>query len=669
MPTNQSPANIGTLKRNLMEAIAERAGRSAGTIPDYLCLNNLRSKLTRLELIERNLSIDKYRLVFIGTIGEGKTTAICHLFNMVGEATVQKSAGGKARTLTETQELLATGSGRTTICEVVLEAAEQTAIVVEPYSTGEMERMIQDFCDGLSDAGGSGERKAMLSREMETAIRNVIGLPTTTVANADGEKGATTRVDRAREEFERAGLDGLKATALRNARLADRTETTIAYDGQDDERTWIKRTFARVNRGEVPTVAIPRQIRVRVSPTVLSGSPLERFRAVVDTKGIDENPIRKDLEAHATQEDAICLFVTNFKDAPETNIRELMRYYLSSKSRDFHHRFVTLVLPHKGEPEKTNGGDGSWPTGVAIRREEIQSAFGNLGLEFFKDNIVFYDALRYYRADANVLDTAMYTAEDVADDRLACLNSITDVIERRRQILRDEANAIEAGFHRVQAGETLSASEVRALEAAVVKIRGLRDLRARVPAFVYDEVVDSYVTYYRERYPAWNTKHAINRRFGTYDAKDYDIYYDARVVTQGESDEDTLRKFTREIRAEVEHILHKLGETNEALEVYVPELVEQFGESYDEFVAKVGADVEGFLQTKFAPLNASSPFWSALINEKGKQRAKGETYTDNVCQTLRRELEARGLCAFVEERARSRWAELVDQVLGYFGER
>ncbi len=669
MHTNQPQADLVTLSQSIKEAIAERERDSGGTIPDYLCLNNLKSKLARLGMIERNLAIDKYTLVFIGTIGEGKTTAICHLFNLVGDFTVQKTTAGKARTLTETQELLATGSGRTTICEVVIEASEQTAIVIEPYDLGEMERLVQDFCESLADAG-PGERKAMLSREVDTAIRNVIGLLITTVTTPDGEKGTTTRVDRAKEELERVGLDGLKALALRNAGLADRTQTMIAYDGQDDERAWVKRTFARVNKGELPTVAIPRQIRVRVSPAVLSGSPLERFWAVVDTKGIDENPLRKDLEVYAVQDDAICLFVTNFKDAPETNVRELMRYSLSSKSRDFHHRFVTLVLPHKGEPEKTNGGDGSWPTGIAIKQEEIQAAFGNLGLEFFKDNILFYDALRYYRADANVLDTTLYAPEDVAGDRLACLDEITAVIDRRRHILREEAKAIEVGFHRVLGGEALSVAEVQALEAAVKKIRGLRDLRARIPAFVYDEVLDRYVTYYRERYPAWNTKHAINRRFGTYEAKDYDIYYDARVVAQGESDEETLRKFTQEVRAEVELILRELGKTNEALEVFVPELVEQFSESYDEFVATVGADVEGFLQNKLAPLSASSPFWAALINEKGKQRSKGETYTDNVCQTLRRELEAApGLHTFLEERARTRWAELIDQVLGYFGER
>ena len=660
--------DISRLKGELQTAIAEREGASQETIPEYLCLNNLRSKLGRLEAIERNLAIEKYRLVFIGTIGEGKTTAICHMFNLVGEFAVQKTMAGKPRTVTESQELLATGSGRTTICEVVIEAGGQTAIVVEPYDAGEMERMIQDFCDGLAEAAGPGERKGMLSREVETAIRNVVGLPVSTVTSTDGEK-STTRVDRAREELERLGVDGLKALAVRNANLAARTQTAIEYEGTEDERVWIKRTFAKVNRGELPAVAIPRQIRVRVSPAVLAGSPLDRFRAVVDTKGIDENPIRKDLEAYAVQEDVICLFVTSFKDAPEANVRELMRFYLSSKSRDFHHRFVTLVLPHKGEPEKTNGSDGTWTTGITIKGEEIQAAFGNLGLEFFRENVLFYDALRFYRADANVLDTAVYTPEDVTEDRLACLNAITAVIDRRQQKLWEEAAGIESGFRRVLDGETLSATEVKALEAAVVKISGLRDLKARVPSFVYEEVLDRYVGHYRECYPAWNTKHAINRRFGTYEAKDYDIFYDARVVAQGESDEDTLRKFTREARIEVERVLRELGETNDALAVFVPELLEQFESSYDEYVARVGGEVEEFLRKKLSPLAATSPFWTALINEKGKQRSKGETYTDNVCLTLRREIEsAEGLHTFLEQRASAGWAVLVDEVLSYFGE-
>lgn len=671
MPTHDWREPISLLKQELQTAIAVRESSFKSTIPNYLGLNNLKSKLARLEIIEKNLSIDKYMLVFIGTIGEGKTTAICHLFNLLGEFSASKTIGGKARSIKEAQELLATGAGRTTICEVILRASEQTYMEVEPYSAQEMESMILDFCDSLSDPSDvQGEPKVMLSREIETAIRNIIQLPKETLTNKDGDKPATSRIDRAKEELEKSGKDGLKAVAIKNADLAARTETRISYNGEEDERAWIKRTFARLNTGEIPTVAIPRKIHVCVSENILSGSPLSRFQTVVDTKGIDENPIRKDLEEYVTRDDTICLFATNFKDAPETNIRELMRFYLSSKSRDFHHRFVTFVLPHKGEPEKVNGGDGSWEVGTQIRREDIQAAFKNLNLEFFPDNILFYDALRYYRPDANVLDAAVYTPEDIGRDRLDCLEKVGQVIDRRRNILLEEVGSIGQGFQRIKEGKTLSEKEVYALKSAVQKIKGLLDLGKRIPSFVYEEFVERYVTYYRNSYPAWNTKHAINRRFGTYDLRQIDIYYDARVVAQGESDDEMLRKFTKEPKAELEKILLDLTEANQALGAFIPDLVKQFDTAYDEFIAKVGNDVEGFLHDKLSPESEESDFWQALISEKGKQRPKGETYTDNVCQTYHQELESgQSLNSFLEARSKEHWKTLVAGLLGYFGEK
>ena len=299
-----------------------------------------------------------------------------------------------------------------------------------------------------------------------------------------------------------------------------------------------------------------------------------------------------------------------------------MRYYLTSKSKDFHHRFVTFVLPHKGEPEKINGGDGSWEDGTEIRREDIQTAFRNLSLEFFQANILYYDALRYYRPDANVLDSALYTTEDVVSDQLACLEGVSAVINRRRRFLLEEVNAIGLGFQRIKEGEMLSDKEVRALETAVQKIKDLRDLGKRLPSFVYEAFVETYVAYYRNKYPAWNTKDAINRRFGTYDIRQIDIYYDARVVAQGESDEEMLRKFTRDPKAELEGILLELTEANEALNAFIPDLVKQFDVAYDKFIAQVGNDVETFLHAKLSPQTGESDFWQALIKEKGETAIK-----------------------------------------------
>jgi hypothetical protein len=662
---------IEHLQQELADEIAEREKVPERTVPSYICINNLKAKLNRLKEISEILSIEKYKLVFVGTIGEGKTTAICHLFNLIADFKVSKTIAGKSRSVVEVQELLATGAGRTTICEVSIQAAPKTYIEIEPYSLEQMEAMIIDFCESLADSESmQGEPKVMISKEIETAIRNVIQLNKISRTVTNGDKKQTIRIDKAKEELEKSGIDTLKDIALRNANLESRVSTKVEFASNEDERTWIKRTFASINNAELKEFAIPRKIRICVSNEILSGSDLFQFQAVVDTKGIDENPIRKDLQEYVEKQDSICLFATNFKDAPETNIRELMRYYLSSKSRDFHHRFVTFVITHKGEPEKVNGGDGTWEVGTEIKREDIQSAFKNLNLEFFPENIIFYDALHYYNSEITKLNSDLYTDEDVQQDRNACIQAIASVVKRRREILNAEVDAIKSSFQKIKDGETLTDEEVEAIEDAIQKIKNLRDLGSRVPSFVYDEFIGNFVSYYHNNYRAWNTKHAINRRFGLYDARNIDIYYDARIVAEGLSEDEMLKKFTKEIKEDLEDILNNLKVANEALETFIPELILQLDTFYDDFIEQVGISIEEFLyHKKLAPQSTSSEFWTALISEKGRQRTKGETYTDNVCQTLKRELESEdNLNLFLQDRAKECWANLIGKVLQFFGE-
>ncbi|URD48491.1 hypothetical protein [Chroococcidiopsis sp. CCNUC1] len=663
---------IEFLKQELADEIARREKVTERTVPSYICINNLKSKLNRLKEIAEILSIEKYKLVFIGTIGEGKTTAICHLFNLIGDFKVSKTIAGKAINVTEVQELLATGSGKTTICEVIIEAAAKTYIEIEPYSLEQMESMIVEFCESLADSEDmQGEPKVMISKEIETAIRNVIDLNKVSETTTEGDKRQTLRIDRAKEELEKSGIDGLKDIALRNADLKNRVSTKIEFTSDEDERTWIKRTFALINSAKLKEFAIPRKIRIYVSDRILSGSNLFQFQAVIDTKGIDENPIRKDLQEYIEGQDSICLFTTHFKDAPETNIRELMRYYLSSKSRDFHYRFVTLVITHKGEPERVNGNeDGTWELGTEIRREDIQSTFKNLNLEFFPENIIFYDALRYYNSEIAKLSD-LYTEDDVQQDRNACIQSIASVIERRQKILQDEVEAIKNSFQKIKAGETLTDKELEAIKDAIQKIKNLRALGSRVPSFVYEEFINNFISYYHNNYRAWNTKHAIHRNFGFYAPRNIDIYYDARIVAEGFSEDEMLRKFTKEVKEDLEEILNNLKVANEALETFIPELLVQLDTYYDDFIEKVGLSVEEFLyQEKLAPQSNNSDFWTALINEKGKPRPKGEKYNDNVCQTLRRELESDySLNLFLKDRAKEYWAELIGKVLQFFGEK
>ena len=149
MLTIQWQEEITLLQKSLKLEINKISAGSEINIIKHICINNLKSKLERLEEIETILNIDKYKIVFIGTIGQGKTTAICHLFNLISDFKVSRTIHKKTTNFIATKELLSTGSGRTTICEVILKAAEKTYIEIEPYTVDEMENLILDFCDSI----------------------------------------------------------------------------------------------------------------------------------------------------------------------------------------------------------------------------------------------------------------------------------------------------------------------------------------------------------------------------------------------------------------------------------------------------------------------------------------------------------------------------------------
>ncbi|MDZ8055821.1 MAG: hypothetical protein RMX68_009140 [Aulosira sp. ZfuVER01] len=666
---------IASLKQNLSNEINKISGHSEINIRKHICINNLTSKLERLNEIEKILSIDKYKIVFIGTIGEGKTTAICHLFNLISDFRVTKTLGGKSRNLIETRELLSTGAGKTTICEVIIKAAEKTYIEIEPYTVDEMENIILEFCGYIANKDNpDAEQKIIISPEVERAIRNITEMKLRSIPVADDEKNKFKIIDKAKELFEESGIEILKENALNNANLESRTCVKVEYDHQINEREWIKNTFAAINNAQLKEFAIPRQICLYVSYDILSGSNLSQFDSVVDTKGLDENPIRQDLEKYIESQDTICLFATSFKDAPETNIRKLIGYHLSSKSKDFHHRFVTLVFPHKNEPEKVHGSNENWDLGIQIRKEEIKDTFKRLNLDFFLENILFYDAFRYYRDDIVKLNTDLYAEEDVQADRNELLEAIAGVVERRRNLLLEEIKNIRESFTRIKSGDALTISEIKAIEKAIQQIKDLRDLSKRVPSFVYQDqdtaFVTKYVEYYRTVYRAWNTKHAIHRNFGYYEPRNINIYYDMRVVAQGTDEDEMLKKFTKEPKKELENIFNELTSANESLKTLIPELVLQFNSLYDNFISKVGKAIEEKAKQKLSPQSEDSDFWMALINEKGKEKLPGETYTGNVCETLKHQLETeQSLNKFLEIKAGKCWADLVTQILSFFGEK
>ncbi|MEH2080691.1 MAG: hypothetical protein V7K89_12015 [Nostoc sp.] len=242
---------IASLKQDLNKEINKISRNSDINVRNYICINNLKSKLERLNEIEKILSIDKYQIAFIGTIGQGKTTAICHIFNLIGDFNVYKTIANKSRNVIETKELLSTGSGKTTICEVIIKAAEKTYIEIEPYPVDEMENLIFEFCESIANKDNpQPDRNITISKEIERAIRNVTEMKLRSKTINDGERKKTEIIDPAKEHFQELGLEELKKVALNNAKLESRTTTNIEFHNQNNEQEWIKNSFAAINNVE-----------------------------------------------------------------------------------------------------------------------------------------------------------------------------------------------------------------------------------------------------------------------------------------------------------------------------------------------------------------------------------------------------------------------------------
>ena len=94
-------------------------------VPRTLLEQMHKSALADLQIelgeLKKMLTLERHRLVIIGQVGVGKTTAICHLVGLTADREKRKtSKTGPDKMVQVTEDLMATGSGFTTLCEVVV---------------------------------------------------------------------------------------------------------------------------------------------------------------------------------------------------------------------------------------------------------------------------------------------------------------------------------------------------------------------------------------------------------------------------------------------------------------------------------------------------------------------------------------------------------------------
>lgn len=382
----------------------------------FTYLNEIQS-LTNL-LLKR-----EHQIAFIGSVGIGKSTAICRLSKL--EIATPNSL--------RLMPVLEAGPGRTTICEVHVSRGPGYGLMIEPRSDEEIRADVTDFAEyilGNEDSinkEGIEENAQSISKEIERAIRNLSGLNSRQEKGADGKKISFDKAKDLAKNF--SNTKDLVIEILSRMELHCRNRRDIWHGSSNSGKQpleWLKETFEKINNGRHPEFTLPRRIEVIVPTPLLPIHDL--FIRLIDTKGIDHTAARADLEGLLDDSHTLAVLCSNFASAPTAEIRLLLKRAKESGIRELQDKIALLVLPRYDEALTVKDDSGqlveSIDEGYGLKEEQILMSLSKDGMkdlsvaffnshqddstrfsEFLKER-VFHSRKNFQRRLHEILDNA-----------------------------------------------------------------------------------------------------------------------------------------------------------------------------------------------------------------------------------------------------------------------
>jgi GTPase SAR1 family protein len=621
-------------------------------------LHNISDRLKKIESI---LSIQRYNLVFIGQVGVGKTTAICHLFGLIREVANSRSVetnSSKSKKRNKFKELLSTGSGKTTICEVVIRAAGYTNIEIEPYAKKELQQIIEEFSLWIWQKQYSQvvkEKVEIPPDELLRAIRNIVQLPELVI---NGKI-----VDQALEfaaRFSSNQYQEFKMQMIDRGQLDNRNEVKIYPEVNcEDRKLWVSTTFQSLNVASLANFSIPKRIYINLDSELLDFNNHPRLGSIIDTRGLDLlTKDRRDLACYIRENDnSICIFTEKFASAPG-NIMPIISKYLTTTSVDIDTKCAVIVMHRKGEPEKVVDASGQavddMVEGIALRKANIENVFAGEAVNLSTNNIVFYDALSSYLDDCTI--NPCCDLSDINAEKEYILTKIEEIIIDREQKLQQEIVVLSEQVANIAAAIHLTPLEDSIVASIKQKIYSLSELNIDECNFA-----DSYIKMLPDNA---SVLRATNNRYGQYDLRDIDIYFNGRSLTEGLVRWHT-RQFKVEILQEVEYVGSEI-DIDSSLYPMLNRLRHQIDENYEVLVVDLGEKIETLLANQIlAPQDYDdSIFWQKVISRWGQ----GSGYKSDVLSVYNQQVES--IDANFSSEIRTAWREqIIQPILIFLGEK
>lgn len=365
-----------------LEEVIERAAW-----PDIKNASARRLETFRCELVEAASIVrnTEHNIAFVGNVGVGKTTALCRL------------AGLEVRKEGNSEPALAIGGGRTTVCEVRIMQGRNYGLFVEPMTIDELHQEVMEFAVFLT--GGiapeptqeADEQDAQgTSKEIIRVIRNMSGLTVDRERQPDGKRRS---IDRAKNLAGRLNdSSALSGEIMAKMRLPQRTKRQLWFSeiSGKEPLLWLKENFEQINKGLHPEFSMPKRIDITIPDEILGKETLSI--CLVDTRGIDDTAERADLESHFRASGTAMVLCSAFKNAPETELQQLLRVAVDGDISDVKTKAAILVLPHPGEALTAADEQGtpanSVEDGYDLKGDEVEWKLASqklpyAGAEFF----------------------------------------------------------------------------------------------------------------------------------------------------------------------------------------------------------------------------------------------------------------------------------------------
>lgn len=371
-----------------------------------------------------------HNVAWVGAIGVGKTTALSHATGLV----LPDDQGLRS--------IFPTGSGRTTVCEVLVKVAPTFGLAVECLGVDEVRELVVDLVNGLV------KKESGVSAEMDRLLRAMADIHRETVT----ENGKKRLVDPLKAMLDGGDLpEEIVNRLMTRLNLEVRTANKIILSQEKDRGLeWVADNVAKINFGRHPDFGVPTKITVLLPSKLLSSSPFDV--TVLDTKGVEGTTQRSDLRALIDDPRTLTVLCTRFNDAPGEKPMELLREVVETRSdAALRGRIAILALSRGDEALAVRGDDGQNPDtaeeGYLIREEQAYGALSREGLP--EVPLFFYDAIR---------DSSQTVWREL-NDRIGAMR------ERYRERARQLSSAADALIADADAAASL---EARALIAKSV---------------------------------------------------------------------------------------------------------------------------------------------------------------------------------------------------------